>query len=267
MTSALFTESVEPLRADPVNAAVLLDIDGTLAPIVEHAEEATVPEITRQLLIAISRRYGLLACISGRRASEARAMVGVGTIAYLGSHGAELMEPGGSTSRLDAGLLRWAPRVDEFRRASDTGELRRRHVRIEDKGPIIAYHWRGAIDPQDARDAVDALAARAKDAGLDIHWGRMVMEVRPPVRIDKGLGVRTVLAGRSFAAVLYVGDDVTDIDAFRAVRELVSEGTVQRAVCVGVRSEDGPAAIVQEADIAVDGTDGVRGLLTALVAE
>ncbi len=112
-------------------------------------------------------------------------MVGVGTIAYLGSHGAELMEPGGSTSRLDAELQRWAPRIDEFRRASDTGELRRRHVRIEDKGPIIAYHWRGAIDPQDARDAVDALAARRKDAGLDIHWGRMVMEVRPPVRIDR----------------------------------------------------------------------------------
>ena len=101
MTSALFIESLAPLRADPAGSAVLLDIDGTLAPIVENAADASVPETTRQLMIAISRRYGLLACISGRRASEARAMVSIGTIAYLGSHGAELLKPGWTEAQLD----------------------------------------------------------------------------------------------------------------------------------------------------------------------
>ena len=81
VTSALFSESLAPLRANPSTSAVLLDIDGTLAPIVEHAADASVPETTRQLIIALSRRYSQIACISGRRASEARAMVSVGTIA------------------------------------------------------------------------------------------------------------------------------------------------------------------------------------------
>ena len=248
---------------------MLLDIDGTLAPIVEHAADASVPESTRQLIIAISRRYAQVACISGRRASEGRAMVSVGTIAYLGSHGAELLRSGWTEAQIDPALAQWAHRVEEFRRESDTPELRRRRVRIEDKGPIIAYHWRGAADEQDARQAVDALAAHAQDSGLDVHWGRKVMEVRPPVRIDKGLGVRTLLGNgdRSFSAALYVGDDTTDLDAFRALHDLVSEGVISRAVCVGVHSDDGPPAIDDEADVVVAGTQGVRELLAALVAE
>ena len=267
VTSALFSESLAPLRADPHGSAVLLDIDGTLAPIVDHAADASVPETTRQLIIAVSRRYGLLACISGRRASEARAMVSIGTIAYLGSHGAELLRSGWTEARLDPALAKWTPRVDEFRRESDTPELRRRRVRIEDKGPIIAYHWRGAVDEQEAHAAIDAIAAQAQADGLEVFWGRKVMEVRPPVRIDKGLGVRSVLGDGNYSSVLYAGDDMTDLDAFRALRELRQEGRIGHAVRVGVRSEDGPEAILQEADIVVSGTEGVRELLSALIAE
>jgi trehalose 6-phosphate phosphatase len=246
---------------------VLFDIDGTLAPIVENAGDANVPETTRQLLIAVSRRYRLLACISGRRASEARAMVSIGTITYLGSHGAEVLRPGWTEAHLDPGLAQWSGRIDEFRRESDTQELRRRRVRIEDKGPIIAYHWRGASDEEGAKVAIDALATQAQHAGFEIHWGRKVMEVRPPVRIDKGLGVRSLLADSKVSSVLYVGDDLTDLDAFRALRELAGEGVVEHAICVGVSSEDGPTAIEDGADLVVAGTDGVRELLTALIAE
>jgi trehalose 6-phosphate phosphatase len=267
VTSALFNESLAPLRADPTGSAVLLDIDGTIAPIVDNAADASVPETTRQLIIAVSRRYGQVACISGRRASQARAMVSIGTIAYLGSHGAELLRSGWTEAHIDPALLRWAPKIDEFRRESDTHELRRRRVRIEDKGPIIAYHWRGAIDEQDARAAIDALAAQAQEAGFEVHWGRKVMEVRPPVRIDKGLGVRTLLEDRSFSSALYVGDDVTDLDAFHTLRELLQEGRIEHAICVGVHSDDGPPAIEDEADLVVSGTEGVRDLLAALASD
>ena len=267
MTSALTASSLAPLRASPSESAVLLDIDGTLAPIVENAADASVPETTRQLMITISRSYGLLACISGRRASEARAMVSIGTIAYLGSHGAELLKSGWTEAQLDPALADWSERIDEFRRESDTQELRRRRVRIEDKGPIIAYHWRGATDEQDARAAIDAMAAQAQEVGLEVHWGRKVMEVRPPVRIDKGLGVRTLLGDQHYASVLYAGDDVTDLDAFRALRELQAEGQIASTVCVGVHSDDGPQAIEDEADVIVAGTEGVRGVLSALVAD
>lgn len=246
---------------------MLLDIDGTIAPIVEFAADATVPEVTRQLLIAISRRYGLLACISGRRASDARAMVSIGTINYIGSHGAELLEAGATKSVLDPRIADWAARVAEFRQGADTMELRRTRVRIEDKGSIVAFHWRGVADPEAARAALDALADQARGAGFEVHWGRMVMEVRPPVRIDKGAGIKNLLTDRGLENVMYVGDDVTDLDAFRAVREMVASGTIGQGLCVGVRSDDGPPEITQEADLVVDGTDGVRGLLVALAAD
>lgn len=245
---------------------MLLDIDGTLSPIVENASDARVPEVTRQVLIAVARRYGLVACISGRRAADARAMVSIGSITYIGSHGAELLKAGWTESVLDPAVREWADRVTDFRRQSDTPELRRSRVRIEDKGPIVAFHWRGAPDEEAARAAVDALAAQAEAAGLEVHWGRKVMEARPPVRIDKGAGVANLLGDAQVRSALFVGDDVTDLDAFAALRVLQEQGALERSVCVGVSSPDGPAEIVSQADLVVDGTDGVRELLTALAA-
>ncbi|MGC9220871.1 MAG: trehalose-phosphatase [Solirubrobacteraceae bacterium] len=267
MTAALTAAVLEPLRANPSGSAILLDIDGTLSPIVDNSADATVPEATRQLLIGLSRRYGMVACLSGRRASDARAMVAIGTISYLGSHGAEVLKPGWTEAQLDQELKEWWARIDAFRRHSDTSELRRRHVRIEDKGPIVAYHWRGASNEEDAREAVGVLAAQAQSEGLEVRWGRKVLEVRPPVRIDKGAGVRTLVKAGGYRNVLYAGDDMTDLDAFSALRELHRDGSVQHALCVGVSSEDGPQDIHARADVMVAGTDGVRKLLRMLLAD
>ena len=266
MRSAVLSEALAPVRAAPARSAVLLDIDGTLAPIVEHAAEASVPEATRQLLIAVVKRYRLVACISGRRASEARAMVSIGAISYLGSHGAELLKAGWTEAKVDESLEEWRRRIRDFGNAEDTAALRRCRVRIEDKGAILGFHWRGAPDEAAARVAVDAIALRAEAAGLHTHWGRKVLEVRPPVRFDKGEGVRKLLSGTDVEQAIYVGDDMTDLDAFHALSELRAEGALRLAIRVGVRSEDGPEEIVEEADIVVEGTDGVRELLGLLAA-
>ncbi|HET6448185.1 MAG TPA: trehalose-phosphatase, partial [Conexibacter sp.] len=93
-SDARLADALSPLRSDPSRSAVLLDVDGTLAPIVRYAEEAHVPEGTRSLLIELARRYAVVACVSGRRASDARRIVSIGTISYLGSHGTELLRAG-----------------------------------------------------------------------------------------------------------------------------------------------------------------------------
>ena len=269
MTSALLSEALAPLRATPERTAILLDIDGTLAPIVDNAADAHVPETTRQLLIAIANKYGLMACVSGRRASEARAMVSIGAISYIGSHGAELLRAGWTEAVLDKGLEEWVRRIQEFGREADTADVRKLRVRLEDKGAIIAFHWRGARDEEGARAAVDAIAQRAQAAGLATHWGRKVLEVRPPVKINKGAGIISFLtdAGDGIDTALYVGDDTTDLDAFRALRELLDEGKLERAVRVGVASDEGPSAVTGEADLVVDGTEGVRRLLSVLASD
>ncbi len=264
--AATLSEALEPLRADPSRAAILLDVDGTLAPIVRHADDAHVPEPTRTVLIQVAKRYGLVACVSGRRAAVARRIVSLGTIAYVGNHGAELLRPGSTAPELDREAAAWQRRVRSCYDGSWTDELRRLRVRGEDKGPIMAFHWRGAADEDGAEIAIRGIATRAEDAGLATHWGRKVLEVRPPVRMDKGRGVERLMTGAGMGCALYAGDDVTDVDAFRGLRELVAAGELGSALCVGVRSDETPEALEEAADVLVDGPIGVRALLTTLAS-
>lgn len=258
-------EALGPIRSDPEHAAVLLDIDGTLAPIVRHADDAHVPEATRAVLIEVSRRYGLVGCVSGRRAASARSIVAIGTIAYLGNHGGELLLPGSTRAEVDPELEAWTARVRDFAERILTAEHHRARVRAEDKEAIAAFHWRGAPDEAAAEAAVRAIAERAEAEGFAVHWGRKVLEVRPPVAFDKGLGITSLLRAELIEAAVYVGDDTTDLDAFRGLRALLGAGELQSALCVAVASDETPAALAEEADIAVDGPAGVRGLLEALL--
>ena len=259
-------ESLRPLTEDPSRAAVFCDIDGTLAPIVERAEEALVAEEVSRLLGGLARRYACVACISGRSAAEARRLVGVGGIAYAGSHGAELLEPGRSKPRLIPAFKSWEGPVRDFAAERDTPELRALRVRIEDKGPIAAFHWRGVPDEEAARTHVEGIAQQAEAAGLATHWGRKVLEIRPPVPLDKGHAVRELVTATRPRAALYGGDDATDLDGFDALEGLRSEGSLEAAVKVGVRSDEGPAAIVERADLVVDGVDGFVRVLEGLAA-
>src|SRR4051795_11106671 len=257
-------DALRPLTERPEEAAVVCDIDGTLAPIVERAEEAVVPEYSSRLLGRIARRYGVVACISGRGATEARRIVGVGGIAYAGAHGAELLLPGQSRAELVPAFATWADRVREFALGKDSPELRMMRVRIEDKGAIMAFHWRGARDEATALTAVEAIAAEAESSGLLTHWGRKVLEIRPPVPIDKGQAVRELLRRTPVRAALFGGDDATDLDVFDVLGELREEGELETAICVGVRSNEGPAAIVERADLVVEGTPGFVQVLEIL---
>jgi trehalose 6-phosphate phosphatase len=263
--AATLVEALEPIRADPARSAVLLDIDGTLAPIVRHAADAHVPEATRSLLIEIARRYRVVGCVSGRRASTARQIVAIGTIAYVGNHGGELLRPGATRPEVDPELAEWTARIRDFAAAVYTAELQRIRVRSEDKDTIAAFHWRGAPDEASAEQAVREIAARAQDEGFAVHWGRKVLEVRPPVLLDKGLGIATLLRGGEVGAAMYVGDDTTDLDAFRGLRSRVESGDLASAVCVAVSSDEAPPDLAKEADLTVDGPGGVRELLEALL--
>jgi trehalose 6-phosphate phosphatase len=222
-----------------------------------------VPPPTRELLEQLERRYGLVACISGRRALEARRIVGLDSISNVGNHGLELLGPRARAVVADPALEPLAAAVRTFvRRAYDT-ELEQLGVRLEDKDAIWAFHWRGAPDESAARAALRHVASDADREGLVPQWGRKVLEVRPPVPTDKGTAVATALDHRPVVRALYAGDDTTDLDAFRKLRALEADGRIE-ALCIGVRSDEGPEAIEREADLVVDGPDGVARLLGAL---
>ena len=255
---------LEPVRADPSAAALLFDIDGTLAAIVPDPEDAAVPEGTRDVLRALAGRYALVACVTGRRALEARRIVGVDELSYSGNHGLELLHPGVAQPELDPTVARDARRARDFVLGLDADEVSAAGLRLESKGPIQALHWRGVADELAAEDAARRVASLAESAGLIPHWGRKVLEIRPVEGIDKGTAVERLLAQGGLRSALFGGDDRGDIAAFEALDRLVETDALAAAVRIGVASDEGPRDLAKQADAVVDGPDGFLDVLMAL---
>jgi trehalose 6-phosphate phosphatase len=232
---------VARLAEDPTQAAILLDVDGTLAPIVPRPEDAHVPAATQKELRRLHNRYALVACVSGRAGADARRIVGVPELLYVGNHGLEL-EPESAAWR--ERLARLLTEVD--------------WAKTEDKGLSASFHYRDSPDEDAARTSLEAVAARAREAGLVTRWGRKVLEVLPPVEANKGTAIRRLLASRRLRRALYAGDDTTDLDGFRALDGL------ELGVRVAVASAEGPAELGAAADVVVDGPEGMAELLRSL---
>jgi trehalose 6-phosphate phosphatase len=263
-TAANLAPLIAPLLGDPSSAAVLTDIDGTLAPIAQDPQQVAVPEGARAALAELSGRYPVVGCISGRRATEAREMVGVDGIAYAGNHGLELLLPGDKEPRLDPSLRDREDSAALFLAELDGDGLTTVGLRAEDKGPIQALHWRGADDERAAEGRAREIAAEAGRAGLEPRWGRKVLELRPAGGGGKEAAVGAILAEDGVSAAIYGGDDRTDVDAFRRLRELCEQGRLATAVCVGVSSPEAPAELAEQADITVEGPAGWLAVLRAL---
>ena len=256
--------ALAPLRSDPGRTAILTDVDGTLAPIVERAEDAAVPAAAREALTALSERYALVGCISGRRAEEARRLVGLDTLAYAGNHGLELLLPGEGAVQPDPSIAGREREAAEFLAGLDGERLAAVGLRKEDKGPIQALHWRGSEDESAAESRAREIANEAGKAGLEPRWGRKVLELRPLGGGGKDGAVASLLAGGQLDRAAYAGDDRTDLDAFRRLRELQEEGRLSAAVCVGVLSAEAPAELAEESDLTVSGLDGWLAILEGL---
>jgi trehalose 6-phosphate phosphatase len=234
-------DALARLAEEPARAAVLLDVDGVLAPIVPRPGDARVPPDTQAELRRLYGRYGLVACVSGRAGDDARRVVGVPELVYVGNHGLEL-EPESAV---------WGRRLLGFVADVDWPEL-------EDKGLTASFHYRNASDQDAARAELEEVAARARKAGFVARFGRKVLEVLPPLEANKGTAVRRLLAERHLDRALYAGDDTTDLDGFRALEPL------ELGVRVAVASPEGPRELAEAADVVVEGPPELLALLRRL---
>ena len=234
-------DALGQLAAEPSRAALFLDVDGVLAPIVERPEDARVPAETQRELQRLTGSYGLVACVTGRTGAFAHEVVGVAGIRYVGQHGLEL-EPAAAAS---------AGRIHAFAHEAGWGDL-------ELKPLTAAFHYRRAADRDAARETLEGVATAALAEGFRTKWGRFVLEIVPPVDASKGTAVRSLLAESGLQRGLYAGDDVTDLDGFHALDGL------EVAVRVAIASAEGPTELGELADVIVGSTEAFLELLKQL---
>lgn len=249
---------IEPLRGLLARRplGLISDIDGTLAPIVPRAEEAAVSSRSLALLGELVGRGARVALITGRTLAMAQAMVPLAGVAFAANHGLSLWVDG--REETPAAVAEYASRAREVTR--EIASLEMPGVTLEEKGPVLAVHYRRAADQGAAREAVlRAIEASPAARAFRLQEGRKVVELRPPLAIDKGTALAALVPRLGAKAVVCLGDDATDIDMFRALARLREGGLA--AATIAVRSEEADPEVLASADYWLDGVPGVEWLL------
>jgi trehalose 6-phosphate phosphatase len=204
-----------------------------------------------------------VAGVSGRPAEEARRLVGLAEMVYYGNHGFEVLREGAVEVMQEAEP--YVAALEELE-AKAREKLAPLGAFVEEKGITASIHYRN-VSPEAGERCKEFVRREGKRLGLRVTVGRGVIEARPPLHADKGTAVRQAVEQYGPEQALFIGDDTTDLDAFRELEILREEGALEETLRIGVQSDEGPPEIVSEADIAVEGVEGVGEVLRALLGE
>jgi trehalose 6-phosphate phosphatase len=252
---------VDVLAAHPESAALLLDFDGSLAPIVVDPVEAAAPQETLAVLGSLVERLRMVGIVSGRPLEFLSRAVPLDRVELVGQYGLE--RRAGGESVIDPAALAYR---DAVATAAAEAERRWPDLLVERKGEIaVTVHWRSVGDVAESLAAeIDALGA---ELGLEVYPTRMARELRPPLAVDKGSAVRALLVDAvSVTRATFAGDDRGDIPAFDALSALEEQGRLARSLRIAVRSTEVPGELIERADLVVEGPAGLLAWLGALDA-
>ena len=248
-------------------SAIVTDIDGTISPIAATPAEAMVDPGAQAALGLLMERLAAVAVVSGRSPQDAAAMVGLPELTYVGNHGLERIVGGTPWTHPVAAAAQpaIAAALAEIetaaRAAADVPWLL-----VENKGVTGTIHYRLAPDQLAAVALLGPLAREAADRhGLRMTLGRMIFEVRPALAVNKGTAIRELARDLGLRGIVFFGDDVTDVDAFRTLRELREAGEAA-TLRVGVLGPDTSPAVLAEIDLSVNGVAACVATLLALAA-
>jgi trehalose 6-phosphate phosphatase len=249
---------LEIIAARPLG--VFSDIDGTLAPIVPDPAAAAISPRAKELLGRLATRGVRIALVSGREVDAARRIAPVEGAAYAGNHGLHLWLNGREeTTEAVQDYVAQARGVLE-----QIGSIPVPGVEVEDKGPVLAFHYRSAADEPEARAAILAAIARAGAAeAFGLYEGRKVIELRPPLEINKGTAILHLAQALGVRSAIAIGDDLTDADMFRGIERLREDGLPGASVAVW--SEEAPDGLLDATDYFVSGVPGVEWLLDEIL--
>lgn len=241
---------------------LLTDLDGTLSELVSDPEDSIVSPQIRDPLAALCRELHLVAVITGRSAIQARRMVAIDDLLYVGNHGLEQWEKGKLS--VPAVVQAHLQVLGELR-LSLRSSIAIPGLTFEDKGVSFAIHYRNAPDPEAAALQVQEAVEREGGGSFRQVGGKMVINILPPVELTKGTAVLDLAESHGLESLVYIGDDVTDLDAFRAIDRLVNDGRCE-GLKIGVAGADAPGEIAAEADYTLGGVREVGWFLDWLSA-
>jgi trehalose 6-phosphate phosphatase len=256
MTGTDLPSLLAPLRDRAADAALFLDYDGTLAPIVDDPQGAAPVPGVPALLCRLGHRLRVVAVVSGRPVSYLEGVLGRPPGVHLaGLYGLEEITPDGSV-RSESGAEAWRERVAAVTAAllADAPQ----GIAVEPKGLSVTVHWRRA--PAHEPWARAAVAEQSRRSGLHAQPGRMSLELRPPIEADKGTVVTRL--GSGCPVVGCFGDDLGDVPAFEAARALGKAGAT--VVTVAVVDAESPPEVLAMADMTVEGPEAAVALLEAI---
>lgn len=261
MSAPDFTATpLRELRDRPGQSGVLVDFDGTLAPIVDDPAEARPLPAAVDALQRLARRYRRVVVVSGRPAGFLVEQLGLGRSAA--SHGPSVVASGlyGLEWAGSGGVVHTRSEAEAWRDVVDQVEREARAaappgILVEHKGLTVAFHWRTAT--AQAGWARSFAEKAARESNLELHHGKMNIELRPPLPADKGTVVTEL--GRDLGAACFVGDDRGDLAAFAALDRLATQGMITCKVAVA--STEIPPELWAAADLVVDGPEGVATLM------
>ncbi len=250
--------SIEALRAiiQTQPLGIFSDIDGTLAPIVRDPAAAAISPRAKELLERLMAAGVKVALVSGREINAARRIAGIEGAAYAGNHGLHLWL-NGQEETTEAVQAYVAQARDVLTRI---GAIRFPGVSLEDKGPVLAFHYRNAADETEARKAIMSTIERVGAAnGFGLYEGRKVIELRPPLEINKGTAIVHLAERLGARSAIAIGDDMTDVDMFRGIEALRRAGLPGASVAVW--SDEASLDLLDSTDYFVTGVEGVEWLL------
>ncbi len=240
------------------------DFDGTLSHVAPKPEAAELAPGAGAALKDLVHVLDTVAIVTGRAAADAVSRVGVDGLTVVGNHGLEQIVDG--VASIDE---RAREQIDAVGAAVDMIEyqLRNNPLReflvIENKRLSASIHYRLAADPDAAyQTLIDLASEQAQLRNLVITEGKLVIELRPSIEVNKGTAVSRLVKSRGLRGAVMLGDDITDVDAFMALRRQ-RNGDLAAAI-VAVISSDTPAAVIDAADFHLNGVSECVQLLQQL---
>nr|WP_245247988.1 trehalose-phosphatase [Methanobacterium petrolearium] len=234
----------------------MTDIDGTISEIAPTPETAVVTNSVREKLVQLKEKFSLVAVISGRSVKNAREMVGVEGLLYVGNHGMEFLKDNHLIRNPEAEKYRFQiKKVGKKVKNSDLSHIN--GLIFEDKGICYSIHYRLSNPSENPRDKIlNSLHNDPECRELEISEGRQLVELKPPVSCDKGTIINNIIEQYNLQKVIYLGDDITDSDAFNKLNELEKKRKIKSA-SVLVLSSEIPSYVKKGSSFFVNGVDDV----------